>query len=129
MLGVKRRPRDDVLIFDISGNLHSIATVTEPTKRYIIGLCARFYDPLGFVSPVTVRFKMLFQEICAAKLEWDAHLDGELLKKWNGLLLGLRLSQPLYVPHCYFHGLDKPNLATSLGFVTLHIGHMQQLFT
>ena len=115
VLGVKWRPRDVVLIFDIS-NLHSIATVTEPTKRNIIGLCARFYDPLGFVSPVTVRFKVLFQEICAAKLDWDAHLDGELLKKWNGLLLGLRQSQPLYVPRCYFHGLDKPTSCNLVGF-------------
>ena len=115
MLGVKWRPRDDVFIFDIS-NLHSIATATEPTKRNIIGLCARFYDPLGFVSPVTARFKMLFQEICAAKLDWDAHLDGELLKKWNGLLLGLQQSQPLYVPRCSFHGLDKPTSCNLVGF-------------
>ena len=115
VLGVKWRPADDVLIFDLS-NLHSIATMAEPTKRNVIGLCARFHNPLGFVSPVTVHFKMLFQDICAAKLDWDAHLDGELLKKWKGLLLGLRQSKPLHVPRCYLYGLDKPTSCNLVGF-------------
>eukprot|EP00731_Ephydatia_muelleri_P001054 Em0001g1054a len=69
VLGMKWRPADDVLIFDLS-NLHSIVSMAEPTKRNVIGLCARFYDLPGFVSPVTVRFKMLLQDICTAKLDW-----------------------------------------------------------
>ena len=52
-----------------------------------------------------VCLKMLFQDICAAKLDWDAHLDGELLKKWRGLLLGLQQLQSLHVPRFYSHGL------------------------
>ena len=30
--------------------------------------------------------------------------------------LGLRQSQPLYVPRCYFYGLDKPTSCNLVGF-------------
>ena len=43
MLGVKWRPADDVLIFDLS-NLHSIASMAEPTKRNVIGLSTTPWD-------------------------------------------------------------------------------------
>ena len=31
------------------------------------------------LSPVTIQFKMLFQDICTARLTWDEMLSGELL--------------------------------------------------
>ena len=45
-----------------SGNL-------EPTKRHVVGTASRFGDPIGFVSFVTIRFKVLFKELCEAKLD------------------------------------------------------------
>ena len=44
-------------------------------------MATRFYDPLGVVSPCTVQFKVLFQQLCEAKLDWDEPMSGELLKK------------------------------------------------
>ena len=88
LLGVKWRPADDILIFDLS-NLHSIAIMAESTKRKVIGLCARFYDPLGFVSPVTVCFKMLFQDICTAKLDLDRYsLGWRATEEVEGITVG-----------------------------------------
>ena len=34
----------------------------EPTKRNAVSLATRFFDPLGIISPITVRFKLLFQQ-------------------------------------------------------------------
>ena len=73
-------------------------TAMKPTMRNVIGLSARFYDPLGLLSPVTVQFKMLFQDVCAARLNWDEMLSGVLLTKWNCLLSGLEQSQTLCIP-------------------------------
>jgi hypothetical protein len=58
---------------------------TEPTKRNVVSMTARFFDPLGIVSPVTVLFKMFFQQLCEVKLGWDDPLKGGLLKEWNRL--------------------------------------------
>ena len=118
VLGVKWKPSEDELVFDLSALLHDIAAI-KPTKRNIIGLSARIYDPLGILSPVTVQFKMLFQDICAAKLNWDEMLSGELLAKWNCLLSSLEKSQPLCIPRCYFN-----NFTSSSYFLHLLIGRL-----
>ena len=101
VLGVKWKPLDDQLVCDLSSLVQGAVSM-KPTKRNIIGLSARFYDPLGFLSPVTVQFKMLFQDVCAARLNWDELLSGALLTKWNSLLLGLEQSRTLCIPRCYF---------------------------
>ena len=111
VLGVKWKPSEDELVFDLSALLHDIAAI-KPTKRNIIGLSARIYDPLGILSPVTVQFKMLFQDICAAKLNWDEMLSGELLAKWNCLLSSLEKSQPLCIPRCYFNNFTSSTSCT-----------------
>ena len=41
---------------------------TEPTKRSIIAIATKFYDPIEFVAPVIICFKTLFQELCASKI-------------------------------------------------------------
>ena len=115
VLGVKWRPVDDRLLVDISG-LCSIVDGMMPTKRNIIGLSARIYDPLGILSPVTVCFKMLFQDICAAKLEWDEPLSGDLLSRWEHLTQGLRQSQSLCVPRCYFQDVVGTSSCSLVGF-------------
>ena len=66
-----------------------ISTI-EPTKRHIISVTAKFYDPLGFVSPVIVQFKILFQELCSSKVDWDEPLSGHLLDKWRTLVSGFQ---------------------------------------
>ena len=115
VLGIKWRPMDDQLVGDLS-TLLSIISETKPTKRNIIGLSARIYDPLGFLSPVMIHFKMMFQDMCAARLDWDENLAGELLMKWECLLSSLRKSLTFCVPRCYFHGISKPTACSLIGF-------------
>ena len=59
---------------------------TCPTKRNAVSLATRFYDPLGIISLITVRFKQLFQKLYERKLYWDENLIGELLTEWEGLV-------------------------------------------
>ena len=58
VLGVLWRPRDDCFLFDVSAVFH-LASMSRPTKRNVISIVGRFYDPLGFLAPVTIRFKIL----------------------------------------------------------------------
>ena len=46
----------------------------KPTKRHVIGIISRFYDPLGVLAPITIKLKMFFQELCQSKVEWDEEL-------------------------------------------------------
>ena len=59
---------------------------TESTKRGILGKVARVYDPLGLVAPLTLTGKLLYRDVCNAKLAWDSQLPQELsrkLMKWE----------------------------------------------
>ena len=63
--------------------ISSIARGLEPTKRSIVSLVGRLYDPIGFLAPVVVHFKMFFQALCEEKLDWDQPLTGKLLERWS----------------------------------------------
>ena len=112
---MKWKPTEDILVCDI-GDLYKVAVNIVPTKRNVIGLSARVYDPMGILSPWTVCFKLLFQDICAAKLDWDDQLEGELLLKWKMLLSRMKEPLLLQIPRCYFHGVEEPHSCELVGF-------------
>ena len=41
---------------------------SDPTKRGILRKLASIYDPLGFVSPVTLGWKCLYRSVCCERL-------------------------------------------------------------
>ena len=61
ILGVQWNPNKDELIFDAREVAKRIELM-EPTKRSIVGVTARIFDPLGVLSPVTVKFKCSSRE-------------------------------------------------------------------
>ena len=103
----------DRALFDFK-DIVSLATNLEPTKRNVVGLVGRFYDPLGFTAPVTIRFKILFQELCESKVEWDQLLTGRLLIKWNSLVANLQEGQPMSVPQSYLDSVDGEVMSYNL---------------
>ena len=116
ILGVQWDFTEDNFVFDIEDVSHYMAD-SEPTKRNVVSMTARFFDPLGVVSPVTVMFKMFFQQLCEARVGWDDALTGNLLKEWNRLLAALRGPKSLVIPRCYLSiNPDSPVSARLIGF-------------
>ena len=72
---------------------------SDPNKRSILRKLASIYDPLGFVSPVTLLGKCLYRSVCCEKLAWDAELTGTLKFKWQrweqGLPKQIAVKRPL----------------------------------
>ena len=72
---------------------------SDPTKRSILRKLASIYDPLGFVSPVTLGLKCLYRSVSCEKLAWDAELIGTLKFKWQrweqGLPKQIAVKRPL----------------------------------
>ena len=57
----------------------------EPTKRNILRIAAKLFDPLPLISPVMVLLRMLLQELCLNKCEWDSLIPQpgrNRLQKW-----------------------------------------------
>lgn len=85
-----------------------------PTKRSIVSLVGRFYDPIGYLAPVVVQFKIFLRELCQSKIDWDQHLPSELMDGWNTLSESLQCSQPLSIPRCYLDGIPEQLISCTL---------------
>ena len=85
VLGVRWNVSTDCLDFSVQ-ELAAVAEEVVPTKRKVMSIVGKFYDPLGFISPVVIKFKVFFKTLCLASLEWDEELSGELLHKWQLLI-------------------------------------------
>ena len=54
ILGVRWEPSSDQLIFDVA-EIAQLAKTLEPTKRNVVSTIGRFYDLLGFLSPLIIK--------------------------------------------------------------------------
>ena len=108
VLGVRWNVTADHLVFDVS-DIYSLRKDTRPMKRNAVSLATRFFDPLGVISPITVRFKLLFQRLCESKADWDEPLTGTLLAEWKSLSSDLERCEPILIPrHCI--GIDSSSV-------------------
>ncbi|XP_024119392.1 uncharacterized protein LOC112140627 [Oryzias melastigma] len=82
VLGLIWRPDKDDFVFDQKG-LMDILKDNENTKRSVLKTAARIFDPIGFLTPFTVRVKCLFQEMWERGLGWDEPLPTDLTEKWE----------------------------------------------
>ncbi|XP_011405271.1 PREDICTED: uncharacterized protein LOC100637172, partial [Amphimedon queenslandica] len=99
VLGVLWDPmRDEIIVGfgEIALEAHSV----NPTKRSIVSIVGKFYDPLGILSPVIIRFKILFQELCREKRDWDEPITGPLLTRWHMLINDLKASESVRIKRC-----------------------------
>ena len=85
MLGIRWNFVQDKLIFDLN-QLANLIKKIEPTKRQNVAITTKFYDPLGFISPIVIQFKILFQAMYVHKIGWDEPLTGELLSQLRSLV-------------------------------------------
>ncbi len=108
VLGIRWNVDTDQFTFSFEDIAHLVREM-EPTKRNVVSAVGRFYDPLGFLSPVVIEFKKLFQE---ARVDWDEPLSGELLSKWLSLSRLLLEGQPVSIPRYYLEGIPQADTYT-----------------
>jgi len=57
------------------------------TKRHLLQTTARFYDPLGLYSPVSVVRKLLFQDTWCRGIDWNELLPSDLGVRWHAWII------------------------------------------
>ena len=144
VLGCEWDYEADVITVDLT-SVAQRAESLPATKRSTLRLLAGVYDPLGLISPVTVRVKVIFQEVCRQKCEWDEQL-GEGVKKgvedWTKDLIACRKIDVkgciYYHPHkeveeCSLHGFADASKKAYCGMVYLvyrtQVGRYAQMLT
>ena len=81
ILGLRWDPTKDEMSF-AERNIPILEVVT---KRTILRYSSQIYYPLGPLSPVTVRAKILLQELWTDKYDWDTPLPDQICETWNQL--------------------------------------------
>lgn len=106
----------------------SLSDHVPQTKRSILSAIARLYDPLGWVTPVTIAAKIFLQQLWREKLSWDDTVPHALLERWNQMYSKLALLNGLQITrwtalgndvlNSELHGfVDASNLAYSALFI------------
>ncbi|XP_011330107.1 uncharacterized protein LOC105275148 [Ooceraea biroi] len=78
MLGLTWHPSSDTFHFRVS---QSDSSVT-PTKRIVLSRVSQLFDPLGWLSPVTILGKIFIQSLWKAQVGWDEPLSPSLSLQW-----------------------------------------------
>nr|XP_039266331.1 uncharacterized protein LOC120341839 [Styela clava] len=73
------------------------------TKGGLLSTINSIFDPLGFGQPVLqpMKLKVLIQDLCRKKFDWDDPIPPELKKEWSKWLSDLPKLKNFNVPRCY----------------------------
>ncbi|GFU77033.1 integrase catalytic domain-containing protein [Trichonephila clavipes] len=82
VLGLLWHPQKDYLSLRLTSLLDFLQK-RKNTKRFLLMAAGRIFDSLGFASPFTIRFKILFQEIWQRKTDWDEELLPDIREKFE----------------------------------------------
>ena len=52
-------------------------------RRGMLSVISSIYDPLGFISPFVLRAKIILQQLCRQKLDWDEGIPEEEHISWE----------------------------------------------
>lgn len=98
VLGLVWDSREDTLQLKLNDNMFDTEMIQRTeTKKDVLRLLARFYDPCGFISPLILPAKLVFQELCMRKLKWDMTLPEDLKRKWERVVENLRASKEVRI--------------------------------
>ncbi|XP_049870326.1 uncharacterized protein LOC126369806 [Pectinophora gossypiella] len=78
--------------------IKSPETINAPssTKREILSQISKFYDPLGFVSPIVVKAKVIMQRLWLEKVDWDAKPPQDVQDEWVQFADSLSSMEPIH---------------------------------
>ncbi|XP_054721262.1 uncharacterized protein LOC129231039 [Uloborus diversus] len=85
------------------------------TKRKVLSVAQKVFDPIGFTAPVTLVPKLILQETWIQKIKWDEELPIILQKKFQIWMKQLHLLSEIKIPR--WINIDQENEDR----VTLHV--------
>ncbi|CAG7632968.1 unnamed protein product [Allacma fusca] len=102
-LGLQWIPGRDLFTFKVDDMKKK-----SPTKRNILSEISKIYDPLGWLSPVIVKSKIMLQSLWKIKLDWDEIVPDSAIKEWWGFQSQLKALEKVKIPRCYLNSANQP---------------------
>ena len=101
VLGINWDHNTDLLFHEFKG-IVEFAETLPMTKRSLLKIAAKIFDPMGTLSVFTINLKVLFQELCVNKVGWDEELQGEFRNEYQRLISELKGLFDISIPRCVF---------------------------
>ena len=83
VLGLNWNTKTDTLSLSLTNLIKETDSIDKISKRSVLSLSSKLYDPLGFVEPVTVKAKIMMQELWKYNLTWDKELPDSFKENWS----------------------------------------------
>ncbi|XP_070515382.1 uncharacterized protein [Cardiocondyla obscurior] len=93
VLGIVWNPSSDAFRFHVN-----LDDSPPNSKRAVLSVIARVYDPLGLATPVTISAKILMQALWRLQSGWDAPLPENIFSSWSTLYTQLRCLGDQQIP-------------------------------
>ncbi|XP_060808788.1 uncharacterized protein LOC106133502 isoform X2 [Amyelois transitella] len=97
VLGVEWNPSVDQLGFRDPGFCFPITL----TKREVLSMLMKVYDPLGLLGPIVVKGRILFQQTWRSGIDWDTYLPTSEVNKWTAWYRELTNAVTIKIPRWY----------------------------
>ncbi|XP_067952075.1 uncharacterized protein [Watersipora subatra] len=101
------------------------------TRRGVLSSVASVFDPLGLISPFTLKGRIILQETCKQNYNWDTPLESSLLNCWAKWKSDLSNVHNVQVPRCVspraFNQIESAQLHTFTDASTTGYGHCTYL--
>ncbi|CAG2233036.1 unnamed protein product [Mytilus edulis] len=100
------------LLWDLGSDTFKFSISNETksaTRRGILSVVNSLYDPMGFISPITVQGKIILRKIVSSTFDWDDPLPEHLLTEWNKWSQNLPDLEDLRIPR-----IIVPNLSNAV---------------
>ena len=72
------------------------------TKREILQSSSAIFDPLGFITPVTIKAKILLHQLWKLRVNWDEPLNSDLQDTWYKIAQEIKEATEFVMPRQYF---------------------------
>lgn len=105
VLGILWNKREDT--FSLNAPILENVCFEKITKRTILSMAYRIYDPLGVACPLLLCPKIILQETWADKLSWDQEVNEVIRDRFMKWVNQLEHLEKISIPRCIIGVLDS----------------------
>lgn len=95
-LGITWEPNSDN--FKLSIVFDNVINSNNLTKRKVLSTIASIFDPLGWLAPIVIVFKIFMQKLWLTGLGWDDELNSDLTKEWSKHVNNIAQHNTFFLP-------------------------------